>query len=122
MPSETKRTLPIGAPSGAPSCSLSPGELEGRRIGLAELAATAKDRVADDGGITLRFALTDELLEGAWAALRAEASCCRDFRYVLTLAPKDGTLDLSVRTDVPGHSRWLRTVYLEGPQRGTSRG
>jgi len=81
-------------------------------VGLAELGAAATQRVADDGGITFRFPFSDELLERAWSALRAETSCCPGFRYVLTVEPSERTFALAVRTDVSDHARWLRTVYV----------
>lgn len=120
MPHQTKKTLPIGVPSETPACSLSPTDLGRRRVGLAELAATATQRVADDGGISLRFPFSDELLERACSTLRAETFCCPGFRYVLTVEPSDRMVELAVRADVPGHARWLRAVYLEEPDTGAT--
>lgn len=116
MSAVPKKSLPVGVPSGAPSCSLSPTELDRRRAGLAQLAAAATEGIADAGGISLRFPFSDDLLDRAWSALRAETSCCPDFRYVLTVDPTDQSFEVAVRTDVPGHARWLRTVYLDEPK------
>lgn len=122
MPTETKQGLPVGVPSGAPSCSLSPADLGHRRRGLADLVAAAHGRVTADDGISLRFPFSEELLEAAWWALQAETSCCPDFGYVLTVEPSERTFELAVHSDVPGHARWLRTVYLGHPDTGASDG
>jgi len=105
--------MPIGTTdTAAPSCSLSPDGLGRRRVALADLAEAATERTSDDQGVTLRFPFSDELLETAWSAVRAETVCCRDFRYVLAIEPSRGVFELAVRTEVPGHARWLRSAYL----------
>jgi len=116
IPSDRIPIVATGA--AAPSCSLPPDDLGRRRVALADLARAATDHAADDQGITLRFPFSDELLETAWSAVRAETGCCRDFRYVLAIEPSRGVFGLAVRTEVPGHARWLRSVYLENPGEG----
>ena len=97
------------------ACTLSAADLATRRAALRALRTACLEARRIDDGMSLRFASEPALLPRLAEVVDREQQCCRFLRFVLTVEPDGGGIQLEI-TGPPGTADFLDAELGVGPK------